>query len=82
MSQLSSRISGGSGTLSYFSLNVNAFDPGHVLHYDCLIEWLSENKLCPACQKPLTKDIVSQQRINELMSTTEPNLVAIRNLLQ
>ena len=60
---------------------MRGFDASHILHFDCLNEWLQESELCPACQKAITEDAVSPVGADMLVDTTDLNLMMVKELL-
>lgn len=58
------------------------FDAQHVLHFECVKDWLQHDTLCPVCSKTIKTKTVSKDRLNCLAYSFDPSLVLIKRQLR
>ena len=59
----------------------SGFDDAHIMHQECVVQWLQENDRCPVCNQLMTEQITSDEVRQLLTTSPSPGLQLIHKLI-
>ena len=59
----------------------SGFDDAHIMHQECVVQWLQENDRCPVCNQLMTESITSDEVRQMLTTSASPGLQLIHKLI-